>query len=170
MKAQAMDAAREVQQEIDIIQALIAEYTAKLPVAAPTKNIGADATTSPGKVNLTKPAAITVSRKNTELLVGNSAYDNYQYLLTEVPKELAGYFFTQQTKRQEVAVEFEVTVAGIVYCFSHNPPDAEWKATGGTVGINYNGNVAKLKVFNKPLIKGIYNLAQGAWLIFPTTK
>jgi len=163
MKAQNIDRAREVQQEVDSVQSLITDYASKLPAPTPKKDIGG--TTAPVKVNLTKPAAISVSWNNTELLVGNPAYDNYSYLLTETPKELKGYFFTQQTKRKEKAVEFEVTEGGIVYCFGHAADD-EWKDTGWTVGVNYNGNVVKLKVYSKTLIKGIYNLRQGNWLLF----
>jgi hypothetical protein len=165
MKAKDIDGSRAVQQEIDRVQASITEYAAKLSAAIPKKEIVTG--TSPDKLNLTKPAAITVSYNNTELLVGNSAYKNYQYLLTETPKELKGYFFTQQVKRTEAAVQFEVTDGGIVYCLYYNPPDNEWKETGWTVGINYNGNVAKINVYKKALIKGIYSLPKGAWLIFP---
>lgn len=165
VKAQNIDGARAVQLEVVRVQALIAEYASKLPAVNPNKDIAVGQSSS--KLSLTKPAAITVSRNNMELLVGNPAYNNAPYLITEVPKELKGYFFTQQAKRKETAVEFEVTEGGIVYCFGHNAPDDDWKETAWTVGINYNGNVSKLKVYKKTMIKGIYTLRRVDWLIFP---
>jgi hypothetical protein len=167
MKAQNIDGAKEVQQEIDRVQALITEYASKLTAAIPKKDIAAGAT--PTKVSLTKPAAITVSHYNTELLVGNSIASYSQTLLTETPKELKGYFFTQMSKNRKGGaedVQFEVTEGGIVYRFGLVAPDDEWKETGWTVSINVNGNINKLKVYKKTLIKGIYTLPKGNSLIF----
>jgi hypothetical protein len=167
MKAQNIDGAREVQQEIDNIQALIAGYASKLPVVTPKKDVAVSPSSS--KLSLTKPAAITVSHYNTELLVGNSIASYGQTLLTETPKELKGYFFTQISKNKRGGaedVQFEVTEGGIVYRFGLLPPDDEWKETGWTVSINVNGNINKLKVYKKTLIKGIYTLPKGNSLLF----
>jgi len=167
MKAQNIDGAREVQQEVDSVQSLITDYASKLPAPTPKKDIGG--TTAPVKVNLTKPAAISVSHYNTELLVGNSAFSFAQSLITETPKELKGYFFTQFSKDRKggaMGVDFEVTEGGIVYRFGLAAPEEDWKKTGWTVSININGKINKLEVYQKALIKGIYNLPKGNWLIF----
>jgi len=165
MKAQNMDGAKEVQQEIDKILILIEGYASQLPAATAKKVIGGGSSVS--KMSLTKPAAIKVNWKSAELLAGNSAYDNNAYLVTETPKQLEGYFFTQLTKRKEAAIQFEVTDGGIVYSFGYSAPDDKWKETGWDVGVNLNGNIVKFEVYKKVLIEGNYTLPAGRWLIFP---
>jgi hypothetical protein len=170
MKAEKIDGAKEVQREIDSVQAVIAEIAPKLPSAIPKKDIAVGL--SSNKVSLTKPAAIKVNwDNNTELRVGNPAHNfrmSRPILITETPKELKGYFFTQLARqRDKKVVEFEVTADGIVYCFGLEGPVDGWKETGWAVGLAYDSNVTKYVVYSKALIKGNYRVADGAWLIFP---
>lgn len=170
MKAEKIDVAKEVQQEIDTVQAVIAEIAPKLPSAIPKKDIAVAPPSS--KTSLTKPAAIKVNwDNNTELRVGNPVYNfkaSQPILVTETPKELKGYFFTQLARqRDKKVVEFEVTADGIVYCFGLGGPGDGWKDTGWAVGIVNGSTVTKHIVYNKTMIKGNYRMADGAWLIFP---
>jgi len=165
MKAQNIDGAKDVQKEIDEIQTAINGYASQLPALTSKKEVAGGPAAS--KMGLSKPAVVTSTRKITELITGNSAYDNYAYPITGAPKELEGYFFTQLTKRKESAFEFEVKSGGIVYSFGYGPPDDKWKEAGWNIGVNLNGNMIKLKVYKRELIEGTYTMPAGMWLILP---